>query len=182
MRKNLKEIGTETRERYRATVGRCGLKYNNFKNAPERTMVLIDVTLINDENKLVTEHLWVTIGKTLSELDLKSGDVITFDARVGMYKKGHHLKKRDYKLTRMTKIEVQRIDRELSEDEITSGKPATFQEWNDFQEMKYLENEVETYDDPALSIYQYNLEDIKRFKELKELVNRRYFKTEVKTV
>ena len=179
MRQKLKEIGSETRERYMATIGRCGIKYNNFKNAPERTLVLKDVTLVG-KIKPVTDHLWITVGKTLSELDLKAGDVITFDARVGIYKKGSHFRKRDYKLNRMTKIEVQRTDRELAENEITSGIPATFEEWNDIQDMKYLEKE---YPEECESMgFDFEIKDIERLKELKELFNRRYFKTEVKTV
>ena len=115
-----------------ATIGRCGIKYNNFKNAPERTLVLKDVTLVG-KIKPVTDHLWITVGKTLSELDLKAGDVITFDARVGIYKKGSHFRKRDYKLNRMTKIEVQRADRDVVEDEVTTATPITIKEW---QEMR----------------------------------------------
>lgn len=179
MRKQLKAIGTETRERYTAIIGRCGVKYNNFKNAPERTLVLNNLTLAENTNPL-TDHLWVTVGKTLSELNLKAGDVITFDARVGIYKKGSHFRKRDYKLNRMTKIEVQRSNRELAEDEITSGIPATFQEWNDIQNMKYLEKEYPEEYEPMG--FDFELKDIERLKELKALFKRRYFKTEVKTV
>ena len=177
MRKKLKAIGTETRERYRATIGRCGIKYNNFKKAPERTLVLNNVAHTNT-GKVVTDHLWITVGKTLSELDLKAGDVITFNARVGIYRKGSHFRKRDYKLNRMTKIEVQRIGRELVEDEITSGNPATFQEWHDIQEMKDLEKEYsEEYE---LMGFDGESKDVERLKELKSLLNRRYFEVAVK--
>lgn len=171
MRQKLKEIGNETRVRYSAEVGRCGIKFNGFKNFPERTFVMKDVTLVNT-GEIVTDHLWVTVGKTLSELNLKAGDKISFDARVGSYKKGHFNRK-DFKLNRMTKIEVQRADRGISQEEITSGKPATFQEWKEMQEMKDLEKEVHL-DDPH-PMYDYEIQYLKRLEELKELFNKRYY-------
>ena len=66
--------------------------------------------------------------KTLKELDLKEGDEITFNARVGSYKKGYIYKTTDYKLNYMSKIEVKPVDRELNEGEITSKTEPSFQE------------------------------------------------------
>ena len=178
MRQKLKEIGTETRERYKGTVGRCGIKYNGYKGWPERTVVLNDLISVNTGEK-TTDHIWLTVGKTLAELDLKAGDEITFNARVGTYRKGKHFNKKDYKLNRLTHIEVARIDREISEDEITTGKPATFQEWQDIQDMKYLEKE---YSDESIHLhFDFEFKDVERLKELKELFSRRYFEAKVKT-
>lgn len=172
MRKKLKEIGSDSRERYNAKIGRCGIKYNNFKNAPERTLLLNNVTLAENA-EIVTDHLWVTVGKTLAGLDLKAGDIITFNARVGVYKKGSHFRKRDYKLNRMTKIEVQRINREVIDDEITSSKPATFEEWEQIREMKHLESMLPDDDDDIPFACIAN--EVKKLNELYELFNKRYF-------
>lgn len=172
MRIKLKEIGYNTRERYTAVVGRCGIKYNSYKKFPERTFVLNDVTLAN-KGEIVTDHLWVTVGKTLAKLDLKSGDKISFNARVGMYKKGYHFKINDCKLNRMTKIEVERIDRKINKEEITSGKAATFQEWREMQEMKVLEKEIHIDDNNPM--YDYEIQYVKRLEELKALFDKRYY-------
>lgn len=126
MRNKVKEIGNKTRERYRATVGRMGIKSNEHKGFPERTILLKDLYLLADDNEeLVTDHLWKTVGQQLKNLDLKEGDVITFYARVSTYKKGYRNKTIDYTLNYMTKIEVIREDRPLQEGEKTSSTEPT---------------------------------------------------------
>ena len=138
MRTGLKEIGKETRLRYHATVGRFGIKSNPFKGFPERTIMLKNVVNVNT-GEVVTDHLWFTVGRTLNALNLKVGDEITFNARVGTYKKGYKSKTLDYKLNNMSKIEVKRIDRELEEGEITSGTEPTFEELWAAQRRKVIE-------------------------------------------
>ena len=129
MRNKVKEIGNKTRERYRATVGRMGIKSNEHKGFPERTILLKDLYLLADDNEeLVTDHLWKTVHKQLKNLDLKEGDVITFNARVSTYKKGYRNKTIDYTLNYMTKIEVIREDRPLQEGEKTSSTEPTWKE------------------------------------------------------
>ena len=129
MRTKVKEIGNKTRERYRATVGRMGIKSNEHKGFPERTILLKDLYLLTDDNEeLVTDHLWKTVHKQLKNLDLKEGDVITFYARVSTYKKGYRNKTIDYTLNYMTKIEVIREDRPLQEGEKTSSTEPTWKE------------------------------------------------------
>ena len=129
MRNKVKEIGNKTRERYRATVGRMGIKSNEHKGFPERTILLKDLYLLTDDNEeLVTDHLWKTVHKQLKNLDLKEGDVITFNARVSTYKKGYRNKTIDYTLNYMTKIEVIREDRPLQEGEKTSSTEPTWKE------------------------------------------------------
>ena len=56
MRQKLKEIGNQTRERYAAVIGRCGIKFNAFKNFPERTFVMKDVIHVNT-GEIVTDKL-----------------------------------------------------------------------------------------------------------------------------
>lgn len=87
MRDELKNLGSETRYRYRATVGRMGIKSNKYKRFPERTILLKNL-IEETSKKLVTDHIWFTVHKTLRELNLKEGDEIAFDARISTYKKG----------------------------------------------------------------------------------------------
>jgi len=139
MRSKLKNIGSETRKRYRATVGRMGIKSNNFKNFPERTIVLNNV-IDTETNEEITDHLWFTVGKQLKKLKLKAGDVISFNARVGTYKKGYRHDIKDYKLNRMTKIVVeQSVERELAKGELTSASEPTFEELLEAQNRARLE-------------------------------------------
>jgi len=80
---------------------------------------LVDV----DNNATVTDHLWFVVGKTLSELTLRTGDIISFNARVGEYTKNDNgVWVKDFKLKNMSKIVVeQRTTRPLIEGEITSA-------------------------------------------------------------
>lgn len=144
MRVALKAIGKETRNRYHATVGRMGIKSNEFKGFPERTILLKNVVNINTGD-VITDHLWFTVGKTLKNLKLKEGDEIRFNARVGTYRKGYKYKKTDYKLNYMTKIEVKRLDRELNAEEITSDTEPSFEELWKAQERKRQEREEYEY-------------------------------------
>ena len=144
MRKNLKAIGTSTRRRYKATVGRMGIKDNTFKNWPERTMLLKDLIDV-ETNQLITDHLWFIVHKQLRELAIKEGDIITFDARVAKYYKGYYHDKLDYKLNYMSKIELQRENRELKEGEITSATRPTYPELWEAQERARSQNNEEVF-------------------------------------
>ncbi len=145
MRKELEKIGKETRNRYKATVVRMGIKSNNFKNFPERTILLGNVVDVST-GKVVTDHLWFTVHKTLKKLNLREEDEISFNARVGSYRKGHKRKNIDYKLNNMSKIVVEkRTERELTENEITSSTPPSFQELREAQARKQQEIEEERY-------------------------------------
>lgn len=137
MRKELKNLGSEARFRYKATVGRMGIKSNNFKGFPERTILLKNL-IEESSKKLVTNHIWFTVGKTLRELNLKEGDEISFEARVAPYRKGYRKDKTDYKLNRMTQISVIRQNRELKENEITSATEPTFNELFEAQAKHYM--------------------------------------------
>lgn len=136
MRTKLKNIGEETRNRYKDTVARMGIKSNRFKNFPERTILLRNVINVSTGEE-VTDHLWFTVGKTLSDLNLRADDEISFNARVGIYRKGHKRRNKDYKLNNMSKITVEkRTEKELTENEITSSTPQTFKELFEAQERK----------------------------------------------
>lgn len=145
MRTELQKIGKETRNRYKATVVRMGIKSNRFKKFPERTILLRNVVEIST-GKEVTDHLWFTVGKTLSDLNLRAEDEISFNARVGSYRKGHKRRNKDYKLNNMSKITVEkRTEKELVENEITSSTPPTFKELFEAQERKQQEFEEERF-------------------------------------
>lgn len=62
MRTELQKIGKETRNRYKGTVERMGIKSNRFKKFPEKTMLLKNVVDVST-GKEVTDHLWFTVGK-----------------------------------------------------------------------------------------------------------------------
>ena len=146
MRIKLKETGSNTRERYIANVERMGIKSNSFKGYPERTILLKNVVNTNTKEE-VTDHLWFTVGKRLKELNLKSGDVISFNARVSLYRKGYRKESRDYKLNNMSKIVVEhRQNRELEEGEITSSTNPTFEELEEARSRKMMEFEKQRFE------------------------------------
>jgi hypothetical protein len=108
MRKDLKTLN-EQRIRFKATVERFGKK-TNYHGFPESTILFTCVSRV-DTGKQVTDHIWFTVGKTIQALNLKPGDVVEFDARVGDYVKGYvnyreYIDERiiDYKLNRPTRF------------------------------------------------------------------------------
>jgi hypothetical protein len=55
---------------------------------PLTTVLLKDIQDVV-ARKVVTDHLWFTMGKRMAQLDLKEGDVVRFEARVTRYLKGY---------------------------------------------------------------------------------------------
>lgn len=74
------------RRRFKGVFVRFGKKAG-YKE-PLITILLKDVVYIAS-GKVVADHLWFTMGKRFSLLELKEGDVIRFDARVTSYVKGY---------------------------------------------------------------------------------------------
>lgn len=110
MRKALKKNGTDSRRRYRATVGRFGEKSNNFGyyQTLEETIMFKNIIDV-EKGRIITDHLWFKVGKQIDQLKLNKGDGISFDARVGQYTKGYYPNiKVDYKLKNMSKIVVEK--------------------------------------------------------------------------
>ena len=66
---------------------RSGYKY------PLTTVLLKDIQDVA-VRKVVTDHLWFTLGKRMAQLDLKEGDVVRFEARVTRYSKGYRGRRR----------------------------------------------------------------------------------------
>lgn len=109
MRKDLKKI-TGMRERFSGQVTRFGTK-SAFRGPPKKTVLLTQIQRIANA-KVVTDHIWLTVGKRLEHLEV--GDIVEFDARVGEYTKGYQgyrwdvcsYIEVDYRLERPTKVTV----------------------------------------------------------------------------
>ena len=109
VRKKLEQIN-DKRSTFTGIVDRFGIK-NGYKG-PERTVLLKDIKDIS--GKIVTNHLWFNLTKGFSKLNLKTYDVVKFDARVTPYVKGYKGHRDDvyapteldYKLSYPTKIKV----------------------------------------------------------------------------
>jgi hypothetical protein len=82
MRKELITLN-EQRMSFNTTIERFGKK-TNYHGFSESTILFKNVCRV-DTGKQVTDHIWFTVGKTIQILDLKPGDVVEFDARVGNY-------------------------------------------------------------------------------------------------
>ena len=79
------------RGQYTATFSRNGIK-NGYKG-PIRTVLLCDIH--DSTGKRVTDHLWMTEGKQLANLELQPGDKIRFESRVDEYVKGYQGRRDD---------------------------------------------------------------------------------------
>lgn len=98
------------RGRYTATVSRFGTK-RAYRGPRLTTVLLVDVR--DATGHVVTDHLWITVGKTVERLRLASGDTVAFDARVTPYVKGYRGRREDedrppmsvdYRLSNPTKL------------------------------------------------------------------------------
>ena len=97
------------RRKFRGVFVRYGQK-SGYKG----TLTTILLKDIQDmiERKVVTDHLWFTMGKRFQSLNLQNGDIVEFDARVTRYYKGYqgrredelHPIELDYRLSFPTKL------------------------------------------------------------------------------
>lgn len=113
----------DTRQELRQLDGqrfRCAAVVERFGTmagyrGPVQTILLKEVIEAGTRRKL-TDHLWFRAGKWTMEL--RPGDVVEFDARVGDYEKGYKGRRevydapvrRDWRLERPTKIVVTRVE------------------------------------------------------------------------
>ena len=113
MRKKLKNLGSQERHRFIGTVQKFGMKSSIWESSS--TICLVNVKLCG-ENEILTDHIWLTVGKQLADMELQEGDIISFDARVDSYRKGYKgfidgifmdQTTKDYKLSRPTKIKLE---------------------------------------------------------------------------
>ena len=80
------------RRRFEAVFERFGKK-TGYRDVLT-TILLKDVRVVASR-KLVTDHLWFTLGKGFEALNLVQGDVVRFDARVTEYIKGYRGRRDD---------------------------------------------------------------------------------------
>jgi hypothetical protein len=84
---------------------------NGYKGRLSQTVLLVDIIDIANPNETLTDHLWFNFTEEFKHLNLKSGDILEFNARVALYKKGYsddsedNPKRIDYHLTYPRKIE-----------------------------------------------------------------------------
>jgi hypothetical protein len=89
MRQILKERferNPKERYKYKATFERFG-KREGYKGWI-KTVLLADL-IDGRTHKLISDHLWMDCGKRFDKLDLTNGDMIQFEARTKIYKKGY---------------------------------------------------------------------------------------------
>lgn len=91
MRKLLKQQEGRRGE-FRGTVAQFGTK-RAFRGPDLPTMMLRDVK--DETGQIVTDHLWMTVGKQLSRLNVQVGEKIVFVARVTRYEKGYQGSRED---------------------------------------------------------------------------------------
>lgn len=88
-----KELEGKNNERINVTgvFERFGKIVSNFQGRAKTTVLLKDIK--DEEGNLLTDHLWFNLTKVFERLNLESGDIISFSARVSAYTKGsvHHI-------------------------------------------------------------------------------------------
>lgn len=98
------------RLKFQGVVKRIGTR-SSFKGPDLETILVKNITLA-DRDTVICDHVWLTKRKRLAEV--KAGDIIQFEARVGKYLKGYKGHRFDvykptqidYRLDRPSKVEV----------------------------------------------------------------------------
>ena len=85
MRTALKKIGSNQRHTFYGTFVRYGIK-NGYK-VPTKTVLLVNIE--DNNNKIITTHLWFNLTKGFKDLNLKPGDKVKFNGRIKPYIKGY---------------------------------------------------------------------------------------------
>jgi hypothetical protein len=108
--RNLLKKQEGRRGEFRGTVALYGAK-TAFRGPDIPTVMLKDVR--DETGEIVTDHLWMTVGKQLTCLNVQVGEEIVFAARVTPYEKGYKGHREDvydaprsidYRLSNPTKI------------------------------------------------------------------------------
>lgn len=88
MRLELERLYNQDKKARRAFTGvfkRFGKK-RGYKGYIATTILLVDIKI---DDLVVTDHAWMNVGKRFDAAMLAPGDVVRFDARVDLYKKGY---------------------------------------------------------------------------------------------
>jgi hypothetical protein len=88
---------------FTATIGRFGKK-PGFGPRPNPIPTVLLKDICDEQDNLLTDHLWVEYGISLQRLDVREQDRIRFNARVTGYNKGVDGNGFDYRLSYPTKI------------------------------------------------------------------------------
>lgn len=92
------------RTTFRGTFVRFGQKSGWY--GPTKTILMTDI--VDSHGAPMCDHLWFTITEEFRALDLHPGDVVQFDGRITIYKKGYRGRggddlTTDYRLSRPTR-------------------------------------------------------------------------------
>jgi len=111
MRNELKKKKNQ-RLKFTGVVKKFGQK-RTFTGFSEPTICISDIKF--EDGQPATTHVWFTIGKGISAINLVEGDVICFEARISTYTKGYvnyrdyiDNRETDFKLNYPTKIKKQK--------------------------------------------------------------------------
>jgi phage tail sheath gpL-like len=74
------------RGKFCGTVERFGTK-TAYRGPAIPTVLIVDVR--DASGALMTDHLWMTVGKQIAALSLVAGDTVEFEARITSYEKGY---------------------------------------------------------------------------------------------
>jgi hypothetical protein len=102
MRYKLQSLEQQT-ERFVARVSGFGSAPRLYGN-DQPTLLLRDVCLTSSFEEL-TDHVWISLTKSLELLKLRRGQILEFDAKVTTYRKKSEF---DYKLEKLNNIKVTR--------------------------------------------------------------------------
>jgi hypothetical protein len=108
MRAKLEKLDTQ-RDAFTGMFKKYGTK-SGYRGPATETILLVNIR--DKKGNFICDHLWFNLTKGFEKLgNLKEGDTIQFEARVGKYKKGYINRKAgidqtavDYKLSHPTKV------------------------------------------------------------------------------
>jgi len=116
MRKEFKKLENE-RIKVSGIVNRFGIKNGYVGTLPTICLTNIKRTPVTEateaedteDDKYLTDHIWLTVGKQIIDLNLEIGNLVFFEARIKKYVKGYYSKDCDertidYKLSHPTKF------------------------------------------------------------------------------
>lgn len=113
MRENLQRLHG-LRKEFTGVFERFGTKAG-FKGRQIETIILTNIKCTSNE-RITADHLWFNSTKEFSKLDLQTGDLVIFNARVKKYIKGYQGYKEyiqyecpveeDYKLSHPSKVRL----------------------------------------------------------------------------
>ena len=171
MREQLLNLGSDKRYTFIGIFERTGFKREYVNNSKSMwvddydgiykpTLLLTNVRL-KESGELVTDHLWFNYTKQFVKLgELKHGDILQFNGRVALYKKGMAGSfEKDYKIERPTKITLLKkvnVKRDPIPDIDKSRALIGY----------IIEQNKQFYDENGRSYNHFYLDELKKWREL----------------